>query len=124
MAEQKEEKKIISKLRNIKVRYFFTSNVIPYEKTSKKYFLQINKIKLTIYKHSPSQVNLTGLNNIKNIDQYKKILEHIFKKKIFNSVIDCFFYSKKNYFNLSIKRGQKIFYLLQSRNFLWGYGAF
>ena len=71
MAEQKEEK-IISKLRNIKVRYFFTSNVIPYEKTSKKYFLQINKIKLTIYKHSPSQVNLTGLNNIKNIDQYKK----------------------------------------------------
>ena len=101
MAEQKEEK-IISKLRNIKVRYFFTSNVIPYEKTSKKYFLQINKIKLSIYKHSPSQVNLTGLNNIKNIDQYKKILEHIFKKKIFNSVIDCFFYSKKNYFNLKI----------------------
>ena len=31
-----------------------------------------------------------------------KILEHIFKKKIFNSVIDCFFYSKKNYFNLKI----------------------
>ena len=93
---------MISKLRNIKVRYFFTSNLIPYKKTNRKYFLQVNKMKLTIYSHSPKMVNCTGLTNIKNIIQYQKILEHIFRKKVLRSVIDCFFFSKKNYYNLKI----------------------
>ena len=61
-------------------------------------------MKLTIYTHSPRMANCTGLTNIKNIIQYQKLLEHIFRKKVLRSVIDCFFFSKKNYYNLKIPK--------------------
>ena len=96
------KKKMISKIKNIKLRYLFDTSLIKYEKSKRKYLFQIDKAKLNIYLHSPKEINMTGVKSFKNIVKYKKILEQLFKKEVKSIKIDCFFYSHKSNDNLKI----------------------
>ena len=96
MLRDTKKMKMISKLKNIKLRYLFDTSLIKYEKSKRKYLFQINKAKFNIYYHSPKEINMTGIQNFKNINKYKKIVEQLFKKKVKSIMIDCLFCSHKS----------------------------
>ena len=52
--------------------------------------------KVTIYLHSPSIANVTGLKSRANVEYYKSLLEKTYAHKCTITYIDCLFLSRKD----------------------------
>ena len=68
-------------LKNVKASFIFKSNVHQDFK-KRSYIFKIDNIVFTIYKHSSHLVNMTGLRNLDDIENYRKDLEKRFQQKV------------------------------------------
>lgn len=83
------------KLRNLKITVFLkkptTKKEISTKKIIKKIYLNENKIAITIYKHTPKHIHITGIKNFsRDFSKIREILEKKFSK-IIDIRIDCMF---------------------------------
>ena len=63
-------------LKNLKASFIFFNDLINKEIGSiKKEIFKIDNATFTIYKHTPTLLNVTGIKSLDEIKKYKKILE-------------------------------------------------
>lgn len=89
----------VLKLKNFKVSIYIQNPIFTKEKSNckviKKFMISNNTVVMTIYKHSPTVINLTGLKNVRNLDDVSSILIKTFSCKIKQIKIDSFFFTTK-----------------------------
>lgn len=92
-------------LRNIKASFIFIKDLMKKEShCCKKINFKINNASFTIYKHTPSLLNVTGVKSMKQLVKYKTIMEDYYKQPIVKVRIDNTFFSKKDNKNIDIAK--------------------
>ena len=79
-------------LKNLKASFIFKSDICQ-EFNSKNLVFRLKDVVFTVYKHSPSLVNVTGIKDVKQIKLYKKMVENYFNQKVLRTRIDNSFFS-------------------------------
>ena len=74
------------KLKNIKVRYLFENDVV--KNLNSHIIWKKDGLSFTIYKNSSKFVNVTGLKNLREIQQQKPLMEKLFAQQITSVKID------------------------------------
>ena len=91
-------KRMILQLRNLKITIFLNKPLFSREHSTKKILDKLKienyQIATTVYKHTPSNVHVTGIKNIRDISKVKYLIEEKFCK-IRNIRFDCAFLSCK-----------------------------
>ena len=63
-------------LKNLKASFIFKQNLLPKEKqSSKKYIFKLQQMTFTIYKHTPTLLNVTGIKSLKQLEMCKEMME-------------------------------------------------
>ena len=89
-------------LKNLKASFIFFNDLINKESGSiKKDIFKIGNAKFTIYKHTPTLLNVTGIKSLDELKNYKKILEKKYKQSVVKVRIDNTFFSKKKFSKLT-----------------------
>ena len=92
-------------LKNLKASFIFSNDLINKENGSiKKEIFKIDNATFTIYKHTPTLLNVTGIKSLDEIKKYKKILEKKYKQSAVKVRIDNTFFSKKDYKNIDLDK--------------------
>lgn len=63
-------------------------------------------IKITIYKHTPYLINVTGIRSFKKLKKVKKIIETLFSCKIIKQRIDAIMQNFKSKYHMKINLGE------------------
>ena len=92
---QKKQSKL--DIKNIKCRFVFENDIIEDNKVGRSYIYNVENVKVTIYLHSRSIANVTGLKCIEDVEYYKSLLERTYGRKCTKTYIDCLLLSKKDY---------------------------
>ena len=95
------------KLRNLKITVFLkkptTKKEISTKKIIKKIYLNENKIAITIYKHTPKHIHITGIKNIRDLSKILEIVEKNFSK-IIDIRFDCMFLTSRMERSIDIEK--------------------
>ena len=84
-------------VRNIKVSLFITRVIDINTKIQIiKFGEQLPSVKITIYKHSPKLLNITGLNSFKMLETIKKFIKYLFSCKIVKCRVDSIMLNYKS----------------------------
>ena len=105
------------KLKNIKVRYLFENDVVT--NLNSHIIWEKDGLSFTIYKNSSKFVNVTGLKNLREIEQQKPLMEKLFAQQITSVKIDNIFFSKKDYKNIDMNSLYD--YLKGNKNYFCNY---
>jgi len=90
-------------LKNLKASFIFKNNLILKEnQRNMKINFKIGNATFTIYRHSTSRLNVTGVKSILELKNYKRKMEKYFKQPIVTVKIDNTFFSKKDNKNIDI----------------------
>ena len=76
---QKKQSKL--DIKNIKCRFVFENDIIEDNKVGRSYIYNVENVKVTIYLHSRSIANITGLKCIEDVEYYKSLLERTYGRK-------------------------------------------
>ena len=90
-------------LKNLKASFIFKSDICQ-EFNSKNLVFRLKDVVFTVYKHSPSLVNVTGIKDVKQIKLYKKMVENYFNQKVLRTRIDNSFFSRKQKKNVDLHK--------------------
>ena len=95
-------------IRNFKITIFLKKPILLKEKTICKIIKKFNffddNITVTIYKHSPTLMHITGLKNLKILDNITPILEKKFHCKFKKIRFDSFFLTTKLNWKIDLVR--------------------
>jgi len=95
------------KLRNLKITVFLKQPTTQKEISTKKIIekLEISdyKITITIYKHTPNHIHITGIRNFRDVSKIRDILEKKFSK-IINIRFDCMFITTRLEKSINIEK--------------------
>ena len=92
-------------LKNLKASFIFSKDLINKESHSiKKDIFKIDNATFTIYKHTPTLLNVTGIKSLDELKKYKKILEKKYIQSAVKVRIDNTFFSKKNCKNIDLDK--------------------
>ena len=105
------------KIKNIKARFIFESDVI--EKPNKQIIWKNGKFTFSIYRGATKFINVTGLKNSREIKQQKLLVEEVYKQKVISVKIDNIFYSKRDYKNIDMNSLYS--YIKENKNYFCNY---
>ena len=92
-------------LKNLKASFIFSKDLINKESHSiKKDIFKIDNATFTIYKHTPTLVNVTGIRSLDELKKCIKIIEKKYNQSTIKVRIDNTFFSKKNLKNIDLER--------------------
>ena len=95
-------------LKNLKASFIFKENLLPKEKQSaKKVIFKLQHMTFTIYKHTPTLLNVTGIKSLKQLEMCKEMMEKHFDQTIVEVRIDNTFFMKKNKLKIKLLMGVK-----------------
>ena len=101
-------------LKNLKISFIFKQPIIDKEEYDvNKINFKIGGATFTIYKHSPMLVNVTGIKDMKEVDEYRRIIERKYNQMIAHERIDGMFFSHKDNKKIDLKL---IYYWLKETN--------
>ena len=89
-----------SYIKNVKISLFLKRNLFAVEKSREKIFHRLQNLHLTIYKHSPSLINITGIKSLNLISESILLVENFFNVEHSRYDINCIM--------ISFKASQKI----------------
>ena len=90
---QKKQSKL--DIKNIKCRFVFENDIIEDNKVGRSYIYNVENVKVTIYLHSRSIANVTGLKCIEDVEYYKSLLEETYARKCTKTYIDFIIIKKR-----------------------------
>ena len=95
-------------LKNLKASFIFKENLLPKEKQSaKKVIFKLQQMTFTIYKHTPTLLNVTGIKSLKQLEMCKEMMEKHFDQTIVEVRIDNTFFMKKNKLKINLNKIHK-----------------
>ena len=96
------------KIRNIKASFFINKS-IPLN-TKMLIFNPVGSLKITIYRHSPKLINVTGISSRKTLKLVKDFLKRLFQCKITKQRIDAIMlnYKSKKHMKINLNKLSKI----------------
>ena len=109
-----------SHIKNIKIAVYLQENFCQPIKSRQKMFFRINNLHITLYKHSPSLLNVTGVKSLCKIEDTMQLVENFFKIKIIEYKINCIMLSEKTKTRLKLEEIPGILPTL-SNQFLFDY---
>ena len=95
---------------NVKCSFTFENSLIEDGNTKRQLIYKIDKVKISIYAHSPTFLNATGLQSSKDIEHYKHLFEKKYGQKCKSVKIDNVFISKKDFKNIDM---HKVYYYIK-----------
>ena len=81
-------------LKDIKLRFIFEKKIV--KALYRSLIWKSDGLSFSIYKDSPTFVNVTGLKSLDDIENYKLETEKLFTQKVVKVRIDNTFFSKKD----------------------------
>ena len=90
------------KLNNIKASFLFEENLLQKKNGAEKVKFKQRGVSYTVYKHTPTLLNVAGLKSLSQMKKEKMEMEKYFKKCIVKIRIDNLFFSEKNNENLDL----------------------
>ena len=104
-------------LKDIKLRFIFEKKIV--KALNRSLIWKSDGLSFSIYKDSPTFVNVTGLKSLDDIENYKLETEKLFTQKVVKVGINNTFFSKKDCKNIDmcslhkyIKRMKIIFVII------------
>lgn len=91
------------KISNIKISVYFEKDLAPKKKSNEKTIYTFNAWVFTIYHHTPTHVNITGLKSESEIPKVIQYLEAKYNIKCQRQEIDCIMTSHKDNIRLKMK---------------------
>ena len=91
-------------IKNIKASFIFSEDLIEGKRTKEMFTSKQKDVVLTIYKHTPNLLNITGIKSFGHLVLTKEEMEKKFNKSISEMRIDNIFLSKKNHMNIDLNR--------------------
>ena len=80
----------------MKVSFLFGENILQKKDGTEKVKFKQRGVSYTVYKHTPTLLNVTGIKTLAQIKKEKMEMEKYFEKYIVKVKIDNLFFSKKN----------------------------
>ena len=90
------------KLKNMKVSFLFGENILQKKDGTEKVKFKQRGVSYTVYKHTPTLLNVTGIKTLAQIKKEKMEMEKYFEKNIVKVRIDNLFFSEKNEKNINL----------------------
>ena len=91
-------------VKNLKCTFTFENNVINDENKHLQLLFKIDDVKISIYGHSPTFLNATGLKSLKDIEHYKCLFEQKYAQQCKSVRIDNVFISNKDFKNIDLQK--------------------
>ena len=104
-------------LKDIKLRFIFEKKIV--KALNRSLIWKIDGLSFSIYKDSPTFVNVTGLKSLDDIEHYKLETEKLFTQKVVKVGIDNTFFSKKDCKNIDMRSLYN--YLKDDKNYFCDY---
>ena len=101
-------------MKNMKMSFFFQSPLFEKDKkTPSKTNFKRNTAIMTIYKHKPNLVNVTGIKSVEEVTTYRRLLEEEFKQPVIEERIDSMFFSHRDNIRIDL---HQIYYWMREHN--------
>jgi len=91
-------------IKNIKASFIFSEDLIEGKQTREMFTSKQKDVVLTIYKHTPKLLNITGIKSFEHLTLIKEEMEMKFNNSISETRIDNIFLSKKKHMNIDLNR--------------------